>query len=112
MRVGSRLQEMLSAVMMVVPSLFNAYTHTHVHTHSTCTHTRTRTHTYTHTHTQDQQKHKIGFFDVLNAKAEIDYTSQMNKDISKRRKHLFRVIWANGAHDLFQASTEIQRNHW
>eukprot|EP00731_Ephydatia_muelleri_P019507 Em0012g332a len=61
---------------------------------------------------QDQQKHKIGFFDVLNAKAEIDYTSQMNKDISKRRKHLFRVIWANGAHDLFQASTEIQRNHW
>ena len=36
----------------------------------------------------------------------------MDKDIQKRRKFLFRIILANGSQDLFQVSTELQRNYW
>ena len=63
-----------------------------------------------HTHTQMQQK--AGFADLDGSFIEIDYTSQQEKDLDKRRRHLFRLILANNAEYLFQAPSENQMLQW
>lgn len=59
-----------------------------------------------------QMKHKVGFMHVEGAIVELDYTSQMNKDIQKRRKHLFRILLPNRTEYLVQAPSDSQRTNW
>ena len=59
-----------------------------------------------------QIKMKVGFIDMDGAIVEVDYTSQENKDIQKRRKHLFRVEFENKTEFMFQAPSDAQRKNW
>ena len=58
-----------------------------------------------------QIKTRVEVLDVGGALIEIDYVSQENKDIQKRRLHLFRVE-ANNIEYFLQAPSNNQRNNW
>ncbi len=59
-----------------------------------------------------QVKWKVGFVDVEDAIVELDYTSQLHKDLTKRRKFLFCVALPSEVIFLFQAPSEHQRTTW
>ena len=59
-----------------------------------------------------QQKHKTGFVDLENSLVEIDFTSQKEKDLDKRRRFLFRLILSNNMEYLLQAPSENQMLQW
>lgn len=59
-----------------------------------------------------QTQQKAGFADLDGSFIEIDYTSQQEKDLDKRRRHLFRLILANKVEYLFQAPSENQMMQW
>ena len=59
-----------------------------------------------------QQKHKTGFVDLENSWVEIDFTSQKEKDLDKRRRFLFRLILSNNMEYLLQAPSENQMLQW
>ena len=50
--------------------------------------------------------------DVEDAIVEMDYTSQMHKDLQKRRRFLFRLAMPNEIVYLLQAPSENQRTNW
>lgn len=55
---------------------------------------------------------KVGYLDMDRAVVEVDYTSQENVDIQKRRKHLFRVELQNKTEMMFQAPSDDRRKTW
>ena len=55
---------------------------------------------------------KVGFVDIDGAVVEVDYTSQENVDLQKRRKHLFRVELSNRTEFMFQAPSDDRRKAW
>ena len=57
-------------------------------------------------------KMKAGFYEIDGAVVEVDYTSQENVDIQKRRKHLFRVELQNSIVFMFQAPSDDRRKTW
>ena len=59
-----------------------------------------------------QIKMKVGFMDIDGAVVEVDYTSQENVDLQKRRKHLFRVELSNSTQLMFQAPSDDRRKTW
>ena len=59
-----------------------------------------------------QNKQQIGFVDVAGAIVEVDYVSQINKDLQKRRKHIFRLELSNGTEYLMQAPSDSRRTNW
>ena len=65
-------------------------------------------HTPTHTHTQRKEKS----VEIKNAVVELDYTSQINKDLEKRRKYLFRVMLPSSVEYIFQAPSDTLRSKW
>lgn len=60
----------------------------------------------------NRQKHKTGFVDLENSWVEIDFTSQKEKDLDKRRRFLFRLILSNNMEYLLQAPSENQMLQW
>lgn len=50
--------------------------------------------------------------DMEGALVELDYVSQENKDIQKRRKFLFRVVTKNDMEYIMQATNTMQRKIW
>ena len=59
-----------------------------------------------------QIKMKVGSLEIDGAVVEVDYTSQENMDIQKRRKHLFRVELQNKMVLMFQAPSDDRRKTW
>jgi hypothetical protein len=57
-------------------------------------------------------QHKAGFVSVEGAVAEVDYTSQLGKDLQKRRNWLFELTLANNVVYLLQAPNNTQRVQW
>ena len=55
---------------------------------------------------------KMEQMDVDGALVEVDYVSQENKDIQKRRKFLFRMVLKNDIEYIMQAPNENQRKIW
>ena len=56
-------------------------------------------------------KTKVDSLEMEGALVEIDYVSQENKDIQKRRRYLFRLEHNNMEY-ILQAPTNNQRNLW
>ena len=63
-------------------------------------------------HFLNQSMVKVGFVEIEGAVVEVDYTSQENMDIQKRRKHLFRVELQNRTQLMFQAPSDDKRKAW
>ena len=59
-----------------------------------------------------QAQHKAGFVSMAGATAEDDYTSQLGKDLHKRRDWLFELTLSNKVVYLLQAPNKAQRAHW
>ena len=59
-----------------------------------------------------QPYHKAGFVSVAGATAEDDYTSQIGKDLQKRRSWLFELTLPNEMVYLLQAPNGTQRAQW
>ena len=59
-----------------------------------------------------QPQHKAGFVSVDGATAEDDYTSQIGKDLQKRRSWLFELTLPNQMIYLLQAPNGTQRAQW
>ena len=59
-----------------------------------------------------QKDRQHGSLDVENSLVDIDYTSQINKDIDKRRSFLFQLILIDNTEYIFQASSEKNRTAW
>ncbi|CAI8026105.1 hypothetical protein GBAR_LOCUS15042 [Geodia barretti] len=57
-------------------------------------------------------QHKAGFVSVDGATAEDDYTSQIGKDLQKRRSWLFELTLPNQMIYLLQAPNGTQRAQW
>ena len=57
-------------------------------------------------------KVKIGFANLEGGVVELDYTSQLNKDIHKRREKLFRLQLSNAMEFLLQAPSDKQASNW
>ena len=57
-------------------------------------------------------KYKAGFVNLEGGMVELDYTSQLNKDLQKRRKHLFRLQLPNAVEYLMQAPSDHQKTNW
>ncbi len=55
---------------------------------------------------------KMEQMDMDGALVEVDYVSQENKDIQKRRKFLFRVVLTNDIEYIMQAPNQNQRKTW
>ena len=55
---------------------------------------------------------KLELMDMDEALVEVDYVSQENKDIQKRRKFLFRVVLKNDIEYIMQAPNQNQRTTW
>ena len=55
---------------------------------------------------------KLEQMDLDGALVEVDYVSQENKDIQKRRKFLFRVVLKNDIEYIMQAPNQNQRKNW
>ncbi|XP_019854959.1 PREDICTED: uncharacterized protein LOC109583893 isoform X2 [Amphimedon queenslandica] len=60
----------------------------------------------------NRQQTKLSSVDIEGASLEIDYSSQRDKDLDKRRKHLFRLTLTNKMEFLFQAASEHQMQQW
>ena len=59
-----------------------------------------------------QSQYKAGFVSLEGATAEVDYTSQLGKDLQKRRDYLFELTLANNVLYLVQAPNVTQRAQW
>ena len=59
-----------------------------------------------------QKDRQHGSLDVENSLVDIDYTSQINKDIDKRRSFLFQLILIDNTEYIFQAPSEKNRTAW
>jgi len=57
-------------------------------------------------------KYKAGFVNLEGGMVELDYTSQLNKDLQKRRKYLFRLQLPNAVEYLMQAPSDHQKTNW
>ena len=57
-------------------------------------------------------KTKIGFANLEGGVVELDYTSQLNKDLNKRRECLFRLQLSNAMEYLLQAPSDKQTSNW
>lgn len=59
-----------------------------------------------------QAQHKAGFLSLESAEVEVDYTSQIDKDLQKRRDFLFQLTLPNKVVYLLQAPGANQRVQW
>ena len=55
---------------------------------------------------------KVEMMNMEGALVELDYVSQENKDIQKRRKFLFRVVSQNDVEYIMQAPNLNLRKTW
>ena len=59
-----------------------------------------------------QSKNKLEYLNIDGALVELDYVSQENKDIQKRRKFLFRIATKSDTEYFLQAPSEQIRENW
>ena len=63
-------------------------------------------------HCPQMKTAKLEQMDIDGALVELDYVSQENKDIQKRRKFLFRMVLKNDIEYIMQAPNLNQRKTW
>ena len=126
--ISAHIQLSISLTLSLSPSHASplspshaSHPHTPSHTCLSPTHTLTHPpfHPHSHPHTPSlshltltQLKYKVGFVDLEDALVELDYTSQLHKELQKRRRHLFRLALPNDMEYIFQAPSDNQRTTW